>query len=306
MKKDIEYLDMIMNLSKKELYDNYFCWLYPFTNENIKAYYEKLDFKDKKVLSVTSSGDHIINSICCGAKEIDSFDSNPLAKYYSELKIAAIKSLSLEEFILFFYNKNIFKTKKHYMNKNMYFNKIRENLNEKNKYFWDYVFNKYTSKEIYKSYLFTNDFLDLKELIKANIYLTDNKYKELKKKLTNVKITYYDKNIKDIADINKKYDLIILSNIPAFIDKIYDTNHLINLKKIIDQLKTGNSTVILNYYYDNMFRDVDKENLIYDTEQTKKIFPDYELYYFESFNNKQDLINLKIREDAVLMKKNQK
>ena len=97
MYKDIMYLDKVMALkTKMDLYHNYFCWLYPFTNENIGAYFSKLDFKDKSVLTVTSSGDHIINSILMGAKEVDAFDVNPLAKHYSELKIAAIKSLTFE------------------------------------------------------------------------------------------------------------------------------------------------------------------------------------------------------------------
>ena len=104
--KEFDYFKKIMSFSsKKDLYNNYFCWIYPFTNENIKGYYELFDFEDKDILCVTSSGDHVINSIFKGAKNIDAFDQNILSKYYTELKIGAIKTLSLEEFINFFYFK---------------------------------------------------------------------------------------------------------------------------------------------------------------------------------------------------------
>ena len=122
--KDIEYFEKIINIkNNKELLKNYFCWLYPFTNENIKGYYSKINFKNKNVLTVTASGDHALNALLLGANCVETFDSNPLAKYYSELKIAGIKTLSLEEFILFFYNKS-FKTNKYFFDKDIYIKKI--------------------------------------------------------------------------------------------------------------------------------------------------------------------------------------
>ena len=43
MEKDISYLNKVLSLKNvKDLYNNYFCWLYPFTNENINGYYSKL------------------------------------------------------------------------------------------------------------------------------------------------------------------------------------------------------------------------------------------------------------------------
>ena len=48
MKKDIMLLDETMNLKNiKDVKDRTFFWIYPFTNENIKAYYSYIDFKDK-------------------------------------------------------------------------------------------------------------------------------------------------------------------------------------------------------------------------------------------------------------------
>lgn len=53
---------------------------YLWTNENMYLY-DNEDLKDKKVLTVTSSGDHALNAILNGAKNIDSFDINLYSKY---------------------------------------------------------------------------------------------------------------------------------------------------------------------------------------------------------------------------------
>lgn len=37
--------------------------VYPFTTENIAGYMEDLDLSNKKIITVTSSSDHIINAI---------------------------------------------------------------------------------------------------------------------------------------------------------------------------------------------------------------------------------------------------
>ena len=54
------------------------------TTENINGYYDRLYFKDKKILSVVGSGDQIFEAILRGAKEIDGFDisHNAILLYY--------------------------------------------------------------------------------------------------------------------------------------------------------------------------------------------------------------------------------
>lgn len=46
MNKDIILLDEIMSFKNKDdIKERRFFWLYPFTNENIKAYYKYIDFE---------------------------------------------------------------------------------------------------------------------------------------------------------------------------------------------------------------------------------------------------------------------
>lgn len=303
LKDDIKYLDRIMNIkSIDKLYENYFCWLYPFTNENIKAYYEKIDFKEKTILTITSSGDHLLNAIYLDAKNINAFDTNPLAKYYAELKIAAIKTLSLEEFIIFFYNKNIIFKNKYYFDKETY-EKFNNNLKDEYKIFWDYFFNNYNSEQIIKSNLFTNDFLDLKKLIKVNNYLNEDNYYKLREKLNNINITYYDYSFKDIPYLNKKYDVLILSNIAAFYENEYYKDSLKDFKNTINKITHNNSQIVVCYLYSNML-DNDVNKGIYDYDLTNKYFneSDYEYISFpcaEKVNSKFTIDS----EDTILIKK---
>lgn len=283
VEKDLNLLKTMMSIkTKQELYENYFCWLYPFTNENINGYYSKIDFNDKSVLSVTSSGDHIINAILKGAKEIDAFDINPLAKYYVNLKIAAIKALNLEQFILFLYNKNIFREQKYYMNYKIYLYRIREHLDSNSKVFWDYLFENYSSKEIYKSKLFTDDFLNIKGLIEANPYLAEDNYNDVKRKLYYFPINYFQSKLEEITKNNKKYDILLLSNIPAFLET---KEELQQLKEVITSITKEDSQVILNYYYNNLLDYYMGNTIIYNNEEVRRVFDKYEYYYFESSDN---------------------
>jgi len=285
LKEDLEILNSIMKIEKNTKGVKQFFWLYPFTNENLKGYYSSIDFKEKDVLCVTSSGDHALNALVLGAKNIHSFDINPLAKYYSELKIAAIQALTLEEFILFFYNKSYFDRKKYYLKKEIYLEKISKFLDKNVKLFWNYIFENYTSKDIYNSYLFVNDHLKLKGLVQANYYFNEKTFNELKNILKEKKIIYHDVNLKDLNKLNHKFDIVILSNIPTFLMDIYKKDVLEKFKELIETLKTEDNIVVLNYFYNNLISNNDETlGEIYNWSKVNQLFNDheYEYKYFES------------------------
>lgn len=305
MLDDFLYLGKVISYkTKAELICDYFCWLYPFTNENINGYYSKLDFKDKKVLTVTSSGDHALNAFVNGAKEVSSFDSNPLAKYYSELKVAGIKTLDLEEFLLFFYNKNLFKKQKCYLDKNVYKNNLREVLDNNNKSFWDYIFNNFNPNELYKSSLFSYDFLSKNGLFEANKYLNRKDYILLKNIINEVKIKYYDININNLDKLNNRFDLIFLSNIVAFINDENALERLKHLKNIFNNIINDNGSIVLNYYYSNLLHPKNKD-LVYDFIKLKDIFSEYkqEILTIESSVNLGKMFKNYLSKDKVLLLK---
>ena len=282
MNKDIETVDKVFKIKNRyELYKNLYCWLYPFTTENIKGYIEKLDIKDKNILTTTSSGDHILNSYLMGAKSVDGFDINPLAKYYSELKIASIKELTLEEFLSFLYNKNPYFLPKKYLNEDTYY-RVSKHLDEKTQNFWNYVFNKYSKNKIEKSHLFTRDFLNRKALLKSNLYLNKDNYIRLRHILDTKRSNYYDLDISDINKLDNNYDIIMLSNIPACYYIENEKQKLIELKGLLYSLR-NNPTIILSYLYCNLFNHIDTP-LVYNEILSEGLFnkEDKKAFRFES------------------------
>ena len=285
LREDIRVLDKVMNIrTRRELINNYFCWLYPFTNENISGYYELLELKDKKILTVTSSGDHAINALLNNCNSVDSFDINPLAKYYSELKCAAIKSLSYEEFILFFNSKlSNFKSSKFYFDKSIYKDKISKELNGEFREFWDYFFIKYSKRDIRKSFLFSDDKLSLCSIIKINDYLKEDGYYKVRDILKNKKINYFDIDISKLGDLDKEYDLVILSNVVAYLDEVFSSDFLKEFRTIVDKLnKSDRTRFVLCYLYSNCFDHIEEGyEDIYNYDYVNKYFDSNSFEYLD-------------------------
>ena len=64
--------------------------VYYKTNEDLVNTVLDVDFKDKEVLSVLSSGDHVLTARYLDAKRVDAFDINRLTPYYFYLRLWSI------------------------------------------------------------------------------------------------------------------------------------------------------------------------------------------------------------------------
>lgn len=233
--------------------------IYPFTNENLFEYYNKI-LENKKVLSVISSGDHILHAVLAGAKEIVGFDINRFCKYYCALKIAMIKTYDIHEFESLIHefvcgsNKievtiKILKDVQKYLLKQeiSFWNIYLKILNDK-KYF-----DLFTSDG---ALLYNNDYLDID-------YDT---YKPLQEKLFDSNIRYIDCGINKITQLNEKFDVIYLSNILALINNSeFNCNFLNELSKILN--KNG---IIYDYCFEKMDWHYNYEN-VYNPESIKYI-----------------------------------
>jgi hypothetical protein len=221
--------------------------IYPFTTENLSGYFNQLDFKDKKVLTVTGSGDHALNAILLGASEVHTFDINRYAKYHLNLKKAAIEVLDYGKFLSFFH---VFKGSN--LNKETYF-KLRDILDDESKLFWDSLLTQFSNYQIRQA-LFRFGDVYCQKANNVNNYLNEEQYYELQKKINSFNISFIESDILDLkAKIdNVKYDLILLSNISDYIDALYYFNAILQYKKLILNLANNlneNGKIVFAYLY---------------------------------------------------------
>lgn len=290
--KEIEIVHNILD----DEYDQPFK-IYPFTTENIKGYIGKLDFNDKKVLTVCGSGDHILNIINNNGKEIDSFDINILAYQYYLLKEAAIKTISYQEYLDYFCTLSLVDKKNFDVKTFDYkiYKKIRKNLNLKSKMFWD---------EIYKinayDYIFSSDVHTRKINIKTNLYLEKDNYNEMKNRIWNSQVSFKNSNLANIR-LNKKYDYIFLSNIAQYMIKNSEQSYrqfLIIISNLLNKLNE-NGRIYLNYFYDYDYNQMcynENMPMILNEQVSEKYLKDAIIEKFDSMNKFQYNIDTK---DAV-------
>lgn len=245
------------NYSDKSLFSNT-SQIYIKSNERINDYINYLRNK-KDVLSVIASGDQIINMVLNGSKNIDAFDISVFPKYYLFLKLGALKCLTREQYLDFFYRLD--KDDEEY--DDMYYDLIRYNLDSNTKEFWTSLIDFYDWKEITSSPLFSSEEIDVSDVIIQNEYLENDKYSKLKNIIDNVNINTFNGNIFDL-EFKDKYDLIYLSNIIYY-------NNIKKYKELMDSYKLNPNGIILSYLYNSL----DKINNYFSDGS----------YYVEKFKN---------------------
>ncbi len=224
--------------------------IYSFTNENIKGCFNHFDFKNKDVLSVLASSDQVFDMFLRGANKIDTFDINPLTKYYFYLKKVGIKTFTKREFVSFFSCDN-----SKFFDKDM-FSEIAKYLKGDSYIFWNTLFDHYYSGKIF--YELSNLFIF--EYIPKIPYLSDcKKYELLQRKIDLLDVKFINCDIYDLINIlDNKYDIIYLSNIlgrlglrPYYFSwegKEIVEKMLPFLQKLSEFLK-DDGEIIANYFY---------------------------------------------------------
>jgi hypothetical protein len=200
--------------------------VYPFTTENLAGYMKYLNLAGKKVLSVTSSGDHILNSFYYDADDVTGFDINSLASLFAELKFNAVKKLSFEEFKRYFFLGN-----PRVMNFWVY-NSLREDLSTPCLDFFDNIYEEYdfNGRRLRECKLFNKKF-EVDELrIRSNPYLSSaSNFERTKTNIKDKKIVLINSNIRDLAQkLESQFDVMFLSNLTDYSQQIFpeNPNHL--------------------------------------------------------------------------------
>ncbi len=267
--------------------------MYTFTTEILSGYINKLGLRDKNVLTVTASGDQILNLVFNDVKNIDGFDVNTNAYYITQLKIAALKSLPYEEFINYFsacksFEDAVFVEKKVENNSDVFaynvYQKFSDKLPEDAKYYWDLLYKEfnYDGLNLHDSVCIPSD---KDTAIFANDYLKNaTNYEILKQKINNVNINYYVKDILQLHTLSKKYDGILLSNIYDYVVSDWygvisaeDFNSYVQNK--LSNLLNENGTIQLAYKYHYKTK-----NVVYGSTLKKLFASKYKIDVNESLN----------------------
>jgi len=280
--------------------------IYPFTTENINGYLSKYDLNNSSVLTVGSSADQVINSYLLGANNVTLFDVNPFCKYFYELKCAAIKALSIDEFLTYFcyYNYPKSFTKNKYSFNYPLYLKISKYLSGEAKVFWDTLYSKFSPLSIRKR-LFNRDENLFRVVLKTNDYLKEDNFNKLKKNILDFSPTFIQSDVRDICThLKEKYDYILLSNIACFMEGMYD-NVLLEFRKNMLLLKdflNNDGVMFMAYLYDTKKDTIAMPHwdLIYHLDIIFNLFIDQDLS-LDNFTGIKGLIHdSSVMQDAVL------
>ncbi len=308
MTKQINFENNLSNVISifegKLHYNSEFSRIYSFTTENIAGYIDYFDLNNKKLLTIGSSGDQILNAFYNGARDITLFDINEYAKYYVYLKISAISSLSYQEFILFFFRHNHHPFKKNkYMFSQEIFNKIKNNLRQfdyESYLFFDELFSLYSPDKI-RDELF-NDDEDRTVVIKGmNKYLQDEQsYNKIKAIIKEIHFEYQWGDIFE-DNINGNFDNIFLSNLCSI-------TSLENLKTLLQKLDKNNlnskGSVLFGYLWNISFNSKNYQNNwkdIYKIPIVKEFFKDYISQYYPIIGPRDILRKEDTKSDLILV-----
>lgn len=275
LKKDIEIINGILTdeikrsgetflideTKSKGPYSTY-SLIYPYTNDVLKEYEKEVI--GKKVLTVAGSGDQALMTIKNGAEQVQMFDINRFALYYSNLKLAAVKALTYEEYIEFFTpQEDLFFT--NYDPK--IFNKILNELSEKEASLWSNI---YTPLFCFCNYKLINECYSFD---KSPIRYEED-YNTIKKGMLNCEILPSIET--DLFEIcsklnNIKFDSIIFSNITSHLHT-NDKYKLSDLLKNIEFNLEYNGIIQIAHYvnYQELYNGKKLSSL--ETTNFKKVF----------------------------------
>lgn len=193
--------------------------IYSRSNENIDRLFSMLNLEDKDILTVLSSSDYLFSSLVSNIKSIDTFDINPLTLRYYYLRKWLLEKNYIDA-------------------KDIDYNLLREivlnHFNDSSEYeretvkFWDYYFEKEIFYRLYSQSIFDNSGNPL-----STIY--DKKVLELNAILKDYNINFYNIDITKDYNLDKKYDVILLSNILDYCskDKLEQAKH--NLYNLLNE-----------------------------------------------------------------------
>lgn len=278
--------------------------IYPFNTEDSASVFKKRkeNIEGKDVLTVTGSGDALLDLFLNGAENVTCFDCNGLAKYYAKLKFYAIKSgMSFEEYKEFFLGNQI---GNYVLTKNIY-DKFKDTIDDEDtRTFWDSLYNYENQTELHIANNYENLLtyriigLMMSEVNKTcgnpNSYFNEGNYQKLQEILqakSMENLEFKDVSLLELPNeleaSKRKFDYMYLSNIIDFTslyifkDKVGDRLEIFRdfIFKELSRCLNNDGIIDVGYLAEG-WRDATTDTL--KLEDYKKIFAEIQGFSIES------------------------
>lgn len=306
----LELLD-IKILNEKDAFSG-FKPVYPFNTENIASVYLTYSpyIEGQDILTVTGSGDSILDLFLQGAKSVTCFDSNKTAKHYAALKFAAAKArLSFEEFSRFFYAEDFSSRLYDYR---LYL-RIREQLPDVEKQVWDAVYSKvhdnnleFDPKKTNITYQQFDNFIGFRcqnwTIYNRDGYLSKENYDKLLDAVEDKSfedITFIDAPLFELNEYlqNRKFAFVYCSNIMDYTSTFIEGKVLSErleifkefIKNVASKWVIDNGIIVVSFV--SGFRQF-SDDTYYDVDKYRPMFRSVDGFYMLDIlpSNSNDLI----------------
>ena len=211
--KDVHQASNIVNdLNFLDGYDR----IYYQSNENLNELFKHFSVEGKDVLTVLGYSDHLFHSYYHGAKSVDAFDVNKLAKYYFYLR-----KWVMECYDDYYPERDLF------LSNNRYIFELLKNVSCKSEDELDaYLFWSLYIERVYPFDAFKLYYASCGD--KSRIDNVDG----LKEIICSKNLNFRQEDLSGVVDKSKKYDIVIISNILE-----YYSEAPLKLAKCRDNLK---------------------------------------------------------------------
>ena len=235
-----------------------------FSDQSLKSF-KKVKLKDKNAICKINSSDEIFDIISYGGN-VTAFSDNRFDEYFMKLKIAA---LNLDRKDYYSFLMNTYGKYSYTFNYDIY-NSIRNNLDDKTRYFFDELYKNYIGKRIRRSKLIESDRYSFEELTTLVRSALGKGYGELVK---NIK----DKNVKFIYSKDEKIE----SKVKEPYDFIYLSHDITNMSE--KEIKKREKLILESFR--NMLSERGKIQCFYSDEEKDTLFDKIEYKSNPSVNN---------------------
>lgn len=235
-----------------------------FSDQSLKSF-KKVKLKDKNAICKINSTDEIFDIISYGGN-VTAFSDNRFDEYFMKLKIASL-DLKFKDYYSFLMN--TYGKYSYTFNYDIY-KSIRNNLDDKTRYFFDELYKSHMGKRIRKSKLIESDRYSFEELSTLVRSALSKGYGELVK---NIK----DKNVKFIYSKDEKIE----SKVKEPYDFIYLSHDITNMSE--KEIKKREKLILESFR--NMLSERGKIQCFYSDEEKETLFDKIEYKSNPSVNN---------------------